>query len=82
MSSDKNPTHLSNPNTTNELSSSTVNYINPSNIDYSIIKNFYPGHNYPAQNFINYPPVDMNFQQNSTYNPNNQAYSNSIFYFK
>jgi hypothetical protein len=45
-------------------------YIKPGNIDYSIIKNYFPNQSFPAQSFMNFP-VDMNFQQNQNCQANN-----------
>lgn len=79
MSSDKNSTVNTNIKSSNDPSS-TIGYINPNNIDYSIIKNYYPSQSYPSQTYMNYPQVDLNFQQNQNYPANNQAYTNGILY--
>lgn len=70
MSSDKNNSTLQVPKCVMDPQNSSSAYINPGNIDYSIIKNYFPNQTFPSQSFMNFP-VDMNFQQNQNYQSNN-----------
>ena len=70
MSSDKNPTALPVSKSLIDPQNPSSAYINPGNIDYSIIKNYFPNQTFPGQSFMNFP-VDMNFQQNQNYQANN-----------
>jgi hypothetical protein len=78
MSSDKPSQNLPNKQS-QEVSNPPNNFINPSNIDYSIIKNYYPNQGFPAQSYMNYP-VDISFQQNQSYQPNSygKAFANQV----
>lgn len=61
MSSVDNPSQNINNQTPND--SNNTGLINPNNIDYSIIKNYFPNQSFPMQNF-QVPTSSNNFTQN------------------
>lgn len=70
MSSDKPLTTIA-PKQGQETLSQASSFVSPNNIDYSILKSYYQNSNFPHQNFVNYPPVDLQFQQTQNFQSTN-----------